>query len=246
MRLKGKVALVSGGSRGIGGAISRALIKEGATVIVNYKEKAKEADQIVEEMKGEDGNAVSIKADVSDPEQVRAMIRDILRRFNRIDILVNNAGIIIDSLLFEMEDAEWDLVMNTNLKGVYNCTKAVVRPMMLQGGGKIINISSILAERPWKGVSSYAASKGAVNSFTKAVAVELASKGISVNAVAPGLILTNLSRKMHERFEEKIRDFVPMRRIGNPEEVASLVVYLTSDDSTYITGKIFGVDGGLI
>lgn len=246
MRLKGKVALVSGGSRGIGGAISRALIKEGATVIVNYKEKAKEADQIVEEMKGEDGNAVSIKADVSDPEQVRAMIRDILRRFNRIDILVNNAGIIIDSLLFEMEDAEWDLVMNTNLKGVYNCTKAVVRPMMLQGGGKIINISSILAERPWKGVSSYAASKGAVNSFTKAVAVELASKGISVNAVAPGLILTNLSRKMHERFEEKIRDFVPMRRIGNPEEVASLVVYLASDDSTYITGKIFGVDGGLI
>jgi 3-oxoacyl-[acyl-carrier protein] reductase len=246
MRLEGNVALVTGGSGGIGKAISNALAAEGATVVVNYRSSAQEAEETVAEIQKNNGSALSMQADVGSGEQVRGMIRDILKRYERIDILVNNAAVARDSLLSEMDDSEWDLVLRTNLTGAYNCTKAVIRPMMMQRGGNIINVSSVLADRPWRGVSSYAASKGAINSFTKAVAIELASKGIRVNAVAPGLISTKLTRRFSDALQSKTRDLIPMRRPGLPEEVASLVVFLTSDDASYITGKIVGVDGGLI
>lgn len=246
MRLKDKVALVTGGSRGIGRSISTALAHEGAVTVINYKDDETAAGQVLTEIKNNNGIACVIKGDVRENKQVDHIVKDIIERFGRIDILVNNAGITKDSLLFDMEDADWRLVMDTNLGGVYNCTKAVIRPMMLQSSGRIINISSVLAERPCRGQSSYAASKGAVNSFTKAMAVELAAKGITVNAISPGFILTDMSRHIPERFQSNIRKLIPMKRIGKPEEIAPLVVFLASDDSSYITGEIFNVDGGIV
>lgn len=246
MRLKDKVALVTGGSRGIGKSISKALAYEGAVTIINYKEDDEAAEQVIKKIEDKGGVAFSIKGDVRDSKEVNRIVQDILERFGRIDILVNNAGVARDSLLFEMEDADWRLVIDTNLGGVYNCTRTVIRPMMLQNSGKIINISSIIAERPSRGQSSYAASKGAINSFTKAMAVELAPKGITVNAVSPGLVITDMSKHIYEKFEGTIRKVIPMRRYGKPEEVAPLVVFLASDDANYITGEIIGIDGGLI
>lgn len=246
MILKDKVALVTGGSRGIGRSISKALAHEGAVTVINCKGDDKAAEQVVTEIKNNKGEAYIIKGDVRENKQVDHIVKDILDRFGRIDILVNNAGITKDSLLFEMEDADWRLVMDTNLGGVYNCTKSVIRPMMLQNSGRIINISSIIAERPGRGQSCYAASKGAINSFTKAMSVELATKGITVNAIAPGLIQTDMCMQIPERFQSTIRKLIPMKRVGNPDEIAPLVVFLASDDSSYITGEIFNIDGGIV
>lgn len=246
MRLKDKVALVTGGSRGIGRSVSKALAHEGAVTVINYKDDDAAAEQALAEIKHHCPKACIVKADISQNKQADRIVKDVINRFGRIDILVNNAGINKDALLFDMEDADWHQVMDTNLGGVYNCTKAVIRPMMLQNGGRIINISSILAERPGRGQSSYAASKGAVNSFTKAMAVELAAKGITVNAIAPGFILTDMSRQIPERFQATIRNLIPMKRVGNPDEIAPLAVFLASDDSSYITGEIFNVDGGIV
>ena len=246
MRLKDKVALVTGGSRGIGKTISRALAHEGAVTIINYREGDEAAQHVLREIMENSGEALGMKGDVGDSKQMNRIIDDILERFGRIDVLVNNAGVTKDSLLFEMEDNDWRLVIDTNLGGVYNCTKAVIRPMMLQNSGRIINISSIIAEKPGRGQSNYAASKGAINSFTKAMAVELASKGITVNAISPGFILTDMSRHIHERHEAALRKLIPIRRCGKPDEVAPLVIFLASDDADYITGEIIGIDGGLM
>ncbi len=246
MRLKDKVALVTGGSRGIGRSISIALAHEGALTVINCKDDVEAAEQVLTEIRSSSGTAHLIKGDIREKKQVDHIVKDILNRFGRIDILVNNAGITRDSLLFEIDDADWRSVMDTNIGGVYNCTKAVIRPMMLQNGGRIINISSIIAEKPGRGQSAYAASKGAVNSFTKAMAVELAAKGITVHAIAPGFILTDMSRQIPERFQSSIRKWIPMKRVGNPEEIASLVVYLASDDAGYITGEVINVNGGLV
>lgn len=246
MRLEGKVALVTGGSRGIGRSISNALAHEGAVTVINCKDNDRAAEQVLKEIKANGGKASILKGDVKDNKHVDQIINSILEQFGRIDILVNNAGITRDSLLFEMEDADWRLVIDTNLGGVYNCTKAVIRPMMLQSSGRIINISSIIAERPGRGQSVYAASKGAINSFTKAMAVELAAKGITVNAIAPGFIQTDMSGQIPERLQGAIRKLIPMKRVGRPEEIAPLIVFLASDEASYITGEIINVHGGLV
>jgi 3-oxoacyl-[acyl-carrier protein] reductase len=246
MRLKDKVALVTGGSRGIGKSISKALALEGAVTIINFRQHNEAAEQVLKEIKDDRGEAFGMQGDVRDGKQVKRMVADILERFGRIDVLVNNAGVAKDSLLFDMEEADWRLVMDTNLGGVYNCTKTVIRPMMLRNSGRIINLSSIIAEKPGRGQSNYAASKGAINSFTRAMAVELASKGITVNAISPGFILTDMSRHIHERYEAAIRKLIPVRKYGKPEDVAPLVVFLASDDANYITGEIIGIDGGLM
>ena len=246
MRLKGKVALVTGGSRGIGRSVSYALAHEGAVTVINCKNDNPAAEQLLTEIKSNSGTAYVLQGDVREHKAVDHIIKTILDRFGRIDILVNNAGVTKDSLLFDMADADWRMVMDTNLGGVYHCTKAVIRPMMLQNGGRIINISSIIAERPGRGQSAYAASKGAINSFTKAMAVELAAKGITVNAIAPGFIMTDMSRQIPERYQNSIRKLIPMKRVGDPEEIASLAVFLASDDASYITGEIINVHGGLV
>ena len=246
MRLKGKVALVTGGSRGIGRSVSYALAHEGAVTVINCKNDNPAAEQLLTEIKSNSGTAYVLQGDVREHKAVDHIIKTILDRFGRIDILVNNAGVTKDSLLFDMADADWRMVMDTNIGGGYNCTKAVIRPMMLQNGGRIINISSIIAERPGRGQSAYAASKGAINSFTKAMAVELAAKGITVNAIAPGFIMTDMSRQIPERYQNSIRKLIPMKRVGDPEEIASLAVFLASDDASYITGEIINVHGGLV
>jgi 3-oxoacyl-[acyl-carrier protein] reductase len=240
------VVLITGAAKGIGAALAKAFAGEGAVVYVNYCHDRVAAEKVVSEIVGSGGKAIATCADVREAPQVEAMVRQILGISQRLDILINNAGIAGEGLLLETGDSLWLDVMATNVNGVYHCTKAVLKPMLLQGGGRIVNISSVLAERPWRGCSSYAASKGAVNAFTKAVAMEVATKNITVNAIAPGVIATEMSRPIIEVWEAKLQEMLPMRRFGTPEEVASLALFLASPAAAYITGKIFGIDGGLL
>lgn len=246
MRLKDKVALVTGGSRGIGRAIAISLAREGARVVVNFRENLRAAEETVKMIEDCGGLAIPMRADVSKAEEVNVMVEGIIERLGSIHILVNNAGIARDALLLTMEETDLHGVMNTNFLGVVHCTKAVVKTMMLQKDGKIINMSSIVAERAGKGHSNYASSKGAINAFTRAMAVELGSKGILVNAVAPGLILTDMTRQIEERSRPHIKEHVALGRLGRPEEIASLVVFLASNDASYITGQVIRIDGGLL
>lgn len=244
MRLTGKVALVTGASRGLGKAIALQLAEEGAQVVVNYAKSAEKAGEVVEAIQSAGGNALAMQADVSHFEEVEKMVDDIYEKFERVDILVNNAGINRDELLMSMEKEDWDAVINTNLGGLFNCTKAVAKYMMLQKSGRIINISSIAGERGGRGQSNYAASKGGVNAFTRSVAMELAPKKITVNAIAPGVVETEMSSAVIRRAKDQILNSIALKRFGQAEEVAKVVTFLASDDSSYITGEVIRVDGG--
>lgn len=244
MRLIGKVALVTGASRGLGKAIALQLAEEGAQVVVNYAKSAEKAGEVVEAIQSAGGNALAMQADVSHFEEVEKMVDDIYEKFERVDILVNNAGINRDELLMSMEKEDWDAVINTNLGGLFNCTKAVAKYMMLQKSGRIINISSIAGERGGRGQSNYAASKGGVNAFTRSVAMELAPKKITVNAIAPGVVETEMSSTVIRRAKDQILNSIALKRFGQAEEVAKVVTFLASDDSSYITGEVIRVDGG--
>jgi 3-oxoacyl-[acyl-carrier protein] reductase len=247
MRLEGKVALITGAGRagkGIGRAIALKLASEGAKIaIVDYVADAAEA--VAKEVDEMGGEALALQANVADPGDVERVVQATVDRFSKIDILVNNAGITRDNLLVRMTEDEWDAVLDTNLKGVFNCTKAVAKLMMRQRKGKIVNMSSVMGIIGNAGQANYSASKGGVIAFTKAVAKELGSRGINVNAVAPGFIQTAMTEEMPEDAKKGIEDRIPLRRLGTPEDVAEVVAFLCTDASSYITGQVIAVDGGL-
>lgn len=243
--LTGRVALVTGASRGIGRAIALALARSGAAVCLNYRENRGLAQEAVAEIEKLGGKAVTFGADVGDAGQVEAMVGEITSLLGPPDILVNNAGITRDLLLPEMGEKDWEEVLRTNLAGVYHCCRSVVKGMIIKRWGRIINLSSVVAARGSKGQANYAASKGAINSFTRSLAAEVGPKGITVNAIAPGLIATDMSRAVFPHAESFVRESIALRRVGKPEEVAGLAVFLASEEARYITGQVIAVDGGL-
>ncbi len=245
MNLEGKVALVTGGSRGIGRAVSVRLAAAGAFVAVNYarnEEAARETLRLIGEAGGE-GEA--LRFDVADPGAASGAIADLIRRKGRIDILVNNAGESRDGLLVRMKEQDWDRVIDTNLKGAFHCCRAVAYAMMKQRGGRIINVSSVVALAGNAGQSNYSASKAGLIGLTKSLARELAPRGICVNAVAPGLIDTDMTSALTEEQREKVLGEIPLSRLGTPDDVAGVVLFLASDEAGYITGQVIGVNGGL-
>ena len=245
MRLKDQIALVTGGSRGIGRAIVKAFAAEGARVAVVYRGSKEAADALVQEVTQTGGVARALQADVADPAAAQACVEQVENEFGPVDILVNNAGVIQDDLFVRMEPEAWNKVLQTNLGGTYNFCRAVAYSMMKRRKGRIINVSSVAAEHVNPGQTNYAASKGAINAFTRALAIELASRGVTVNAVAPGFIETDMSAAVRNKAGDLIKKFIPMRRIGAPEDVAKVAVFLASTDSAYMTGQVLTVDGGL-
>lgn len=243
--LENRVALVTGASRGIGKQIAIALGGAGATVIVNYTKSEEKAKEVAEAIHRAGSRAETFKADVSNPDDVEGLFRFIADRFGVLDILVNNAGIIRDTLLASMRLSDWDKVIDTNLRGAFLCMQKAAEIMMPKGKGKIINISSVSAIRGGRGQTNYAAAKGGLISLTRAASVELAGKGIQVNAVLPGFIDTDMSKRVRKRAGERILEEIPLGRFGNPEDVAPLVVFLSSGYADYITGQAIAVDGGM-
>lgn len=246
MLLEGKVAIVTGASRGIGRAVVIALAKAGAKVVINYAGNVTAAEEVKSIIEAAGGQGMLIQADVANDEAVSAMIKQTMDTFGRIDILVNNAGITRDGLLMRMKEIDWDAVMNTNLKGVFMCTKHVSKVMMKQKIGKIINMTSVVGIMGNAGQSNYAASKAGVIGFTKSMAKELASRGITVNAIAPGFINSDMTAVLSEQIKEELATKIPVGRLGNPEDVAAAVLFLASDSANYITGQTLNVDGGMV
>jgi 3-oxoacyl-[acyl-carrier protein] reductase len=245
MRLKDKTAVVTGGSRGIGRGIVEAFAREGAKVAVVYRGSQSAADALVSEITSKGGTAKAYQCDVAELAAVESCLKKIEEDFGGVDILVNNAGVIHDDLFIRLEPDQWNKVIQTNLGGVYNFCRGVAFPMMRKRAGRIINISSVAADHVNMGQTNYSASKGAINSFTRALAVELASRGVTVNAIAPGFIETDMSAAVRNKAGDLIKKFIPMKRIGAPEDIARVAVFLASDESSYITGQVITVDGGL-
>jgi 3-oxoacyl-[acyl-carrier protein] reductase len=245
MILKDQVALVTGGSRGIGRAIVKALAAEGAKVAFVYRGSKEAADSLVQEVGQASGTAKAWQVDVVDAGAAQSCAEQVEKDWGKIDILVNNAGVIRDDLFVRMEPEAWNTVLQTNLGGVFNFCKAVAYSMMRARRGRIINVSSVAAEHVNPGQTNYAASKGAINAFTRALAVELASRNVTVNAVAPGFVETDMSEAVRNKAGDLIKKFIPMRRIGQPDDIAKVVVFLASDASGYMTGQVLTVDGGL-
>ncbi|KKI92572.1 3-oxoacyl-ACP reductase [Bacillus sp. SA1-12] len=244
--LENKVALVTGASRGIGRAIALDLVKNGASVAVNYAGNEAKANEVVDEIKAGGGNAFAIKADVGNSEEVTQMVKEVINQFGQLDILVNNAGITRDNLLMRMKDNEWDDVINTNLKGVFLCTKAVTRQMMKQRNGRIINITSVVGVSGNPGQANYVAAKAGVIGLTKTTAKELASRNITVNAVAPGFITTDMTDELSEEMKAEMLKQIPLAKLGEPSDIANIVTFLASDKSKYITGQTMHVNGGMV
>lgn len=245
MRLTDKVALVTGGSRGIGRAIVQALAAEGAKVAFVYRGSQSAADELVSAGTAAGQTLKAYQADVADTAAVQTLCEQVEKDLGPVDILVNNAGIIRDDLFVRMEPEAWSAVLQTNLGGTYNFCKAVAYSMMRRRQGRIINVSSVAATHVNMGQTNYAASKGAINSFTRALAVELASRGVTVNAVAPGFIETDMSEAVRNKAGDLIKKVIPMRRLGTPEDIAKVVIFLAGPESCYVTGQVITVDGGL-
>lgn len=246
MLLEGKNALVTGSSRGIGRAIALELGRLGANVAVNYAGNEAKAQEVVDELEKMGVKAIKIQADVTDEEAVKKMVKEVIQTFGSLEILVNNAGITRDNLLMRMKEEEFDEVIDTNLKGAFLCTKAVVRQMMRQKYGRIINIASIVGISGNPGQANYVAAKAGLIGLTKSNAKELASRNILVNAVAPGFITTDMTDELTDEQKEAIFRLIPLERFGEPEDVANVVGFLASDKAKYITGQTIHVDGGMV
>jgi 3-oxoacyl-[acyl-carrier protein] reductase len=245
MRLKDKVALITGGARGIGKAIAMAFAREGADIAV-ADVNLEIAQQTASEIEGLGRRAMAITMDVTNFDAVEDGLNKILDKMGKVDILVNNAGITKDNLLLRMSQADWDAVINVNLKGTFNCIKAVSRPMIKQRSGRIISIASIIGLMGNPGQANYAASKAGIIALTKTVAKELASRNVNANAVAPGFIQTEMTAKLPEELKKKMLEAIPLGKLGTPEDVANLCLFLASDESSYITGQTITVDGGMV
>ncbi|MBO9367662.1 MAG: 3-oxoacyl-[acyl-carrier-protein] reductase [Chloroflexi bacterium] len=245
MGLNGKVAVVTGASRGIGRAIALELAARGARVVVNYHRSEQAAQEVVSQIQANGGEAVAFQADVSDFQQAQALIKFALETFGDLHILVNNAGITRDTLLMTMSEEDWDEVIRTNLKSTFNCSKAAIRHMIRKRYGRIINIASVAGQMGNAGQTNYSASKAGQIGFTKALAREVASRNITVNAIAPGFVDTEILNTMPRETLEAALKLVPLGRMGRPEEIAFAVAFLASDQAAYITGQVLGVDGGM-
>lgn len=245
MVLDGKVAIVTGSSRGIGRAVAVALAQAGANIVVNYAGQVEAAEQTAELVVEQGQRALVIKADVADSKQVKAMVDKTIKEYGRLDILVNNAGITRDSLIMRMKDEQWDAVLDTNLKGAFNCSRAVTRPMLKAKGGRIINISSVVGISGNPGQVNYSAAKAGMIGLTKTLAGELGSRQITVNAVAPGFITTDMTADLSQEVKDQLASRVPLGRLGAPEEIAHLITFLCSPVAAYITGQVIAVDGGM-
>ena len=243
--LAGQTALVTGASRGIGRAIARELAAAGAAVVLGYLQGREPAEELASEIVAAGGRALCFQADVGDEEAVRKLVSFSLRKLGRLDILVCNAGVVRDQLAAAMSAADWDDVIRTNLRGPFLCIREALRPMITQRAGCIVNVSSIAADHAGRGHCNYAAAKGGLNAMTRSLALELAPKGIRVNAVAPGVIVTDMSQRIRNLAEDRILEQIPLGRFGEPLEVARAVRFLVSPDAAYITGEVLHVTGGL-
>src|SRR5690625_4964716 len=246
MMLAGKNALVTGASRGIGRAIALELAQHGANVAVNYAGSEEKAQSVVNEIKKLGRTSFKVQADVANESDVKTMVKQTIDTFGSLDILINNAGITSDNLLMRMKEEEFDQVINTNLKGVFLCMKAVTRSMMRQRSGKIVNVASIVGVSGNPGQANYVAAKAGVIGMTKSIAQELASRNIHVNAVAPGFISTDMTDALSDEQREQMLSMIPLARLGEPEDVAKVVRFLASDDASYLTGQTIHVDGGMV
>ena len=245
MNLEGRIALVTGASRGIGEAIALRLARDGAKIAINYHTGKDAASKVVEAIAYAGGEAFSISADVSKEEQAESMVKEVVGRWGTLDILVNNAGVTRDKLLMRMSAEEWDEVINVNLRGAYLCTRFALPLMIRKRSGRIVNMSSVIGVAGNAGQANYAASKAGLIGFTKAIAREVASRSITVNAVAPGYITTSMVDELSEEFQKAILARIPMSRFGTPEDVAEVVAFLCSEAAGYVTGQVIGIDGGL-
>lgn len=245
MILEGKVAVVTGASRGIGREIARMMAREGAAVVINYCGSAKKAQELAEEIVASGGTAEAVQCDISDFEQAGAFLNGVMQKYGKLDILVNNAGITRDGLLMKMSEEDFDAVIATNLKGAFNCMQHVSRQMIRQRGGRIINLASVVGLIGNAGQVNYAASKAGIIGMTKAAARELASRGITVNAIAPGFIMTEMTDVLPDAVKEEMKKQIPMKHFGETTDIAEMAVYLASDKAKYVTGQVISVDGGM-
>ena len=246
MKLKGRTALVTGGSRGIGRAVALALAEEGADVAVNYVSSEAGARDVVDHIKKIGRKAILAQADVSDYPDTFRMAQDVLKEFGHLDLLVNNAGVNSDTTFVKMNHAAWRRVLGTNLDGVFNCTKVFIDQMLAQNYGRVVNMTSVIGQIGNFGQANYAASKAGVAAFTKSLAKELAGRGVTVNAIAPGFIETEMVASIPEKVKERLLAQIPLKRFGTAEEVARAVVYIVSSDGDYITGSELSINGGLL
>ena len=244
--LKDKVAVITGGTRGIGRAIALKLAKEGANIAINYRSSDKEAEELKKILEEEGVKVLTLKGDVSNFEEAKNLMEKCKEFFGKIDILVNNAGITKDTLIMRMKEEDFDKVIEVNLKGTFNCAKHASAIMLKQRFGKIINMTSVVGIAGNAGQVNYSASKAGVIGLTKSLAKELGSRGITVNAVAPGFIKTDMTSSLSEKFKEEVSKNVPLKRLGDTEDVANLVKFLASDEANYITGQVINVDGGMV